>query len=265
MRWDTEPPGQVNPEKVPYAAELDKILVPDEEDRMLRPGPAGYWTEVVAYDRMNTEPPGADCRDSDLPVMLVNNGRREASHVIRHDPRWAVADCEAKLAILDEHRSFDPASDWLGGFCATCGEVDHRRVAWPCRTVRLLGYGYWAPSRLPGGMEAVTEGPERAAPLPSATFTPAMLGRFFAGLWDGERCRPPAPGMPPDPFCTATLFAIPDPNAGLRRELIATGTPVHPRDLPYLAPVQGPAPLACALSPHPEGTWHRDGRGTWFR
>ena len=142
QRWDTEPPGQVNPEKVAYAAELDRILVPDEEDRMLRPGPVGYWTEVVAYGRMNTEPPGADCRGSDLPVMLVNNGRREASHVIRHDPRWAVADCEAKLAILDEHRSFDPASDWLGGFCATCGEVDHRRVAWPCRTVRLLGSGY---------------------------------------------------------------------------------------------------------------------------
>ena len=32
----------------------------------------------------------------------------------------------------------------------------------------------------------------------------------------------------------------------------------------YLGPVQGPAPLRCELEPHPEGTWHRDGR-TWWR
>lgn len=152
QRWDTEPAGQVNPEEVPYADQLDAVLIPDEEDRMLREGLPGYWVQVVAYDRMIGEPPEADCRDSDLPVMLVDNGRREASHIIRHDPRWVVADCEAKLLILDEHQPVPvPGMAWRG--CGTCKEGGGPAM-FPCRTVRLLASGYrhrdgyrkvWAP------------------------------------------------------------------------------------------------------------------------
>jgi hypothetical protein len=58
------------------------------------------------------------------------------------DPRDAIADCDAKLAILDEHGPFDPASEWLSAFCRRCGDLDSNRVAVPCRTVRLLASGY---------------------------------------------------------------------------------------------------------------------------
>jgi hypothetical protein len=108
-------------------------------------------------------------------------------------------------------------------------------------------------------------GEPHTVPVPAATFTPAMLDRLFADLWAGEHYRPPAPRLPPDPFCAAVLFPLPDALAGLRHELIATGTPVHPRDLPYLDPVQGPAPAVCTRLPHPDSPWHWDGRGTWWR
>jgi hypothetical protein len=58
------------------------------------------------------------------------------------EARERVAQLEAELAVLDEHGPFDPASDWLRDFCRACGELDHRRVSFPCRTVRLLGRGY---------------------------------------------------------------------------------------------------------------------------
>lgn len=69
--------------------------------------------------------------DSSLTRLMVAN-----------DPRDTIARCEAELAVLDEHRPFDPDSDWLRDFCATCGELDHRKIRFPCRTVRLIGYGY---------------------------------------------------------------------------------------------------------------------------
>ena len=104
QRWDTEPPGQVNPEPVPFRAELNAVVIPDEEDRCDREG-LPYWVQVVSYDRELGDPPECDGRDSDLPVMLVDDGRREVDHIIRHDPRNVVADCEAKLAILDKAMS----------------------------------------------------------------------------------------------------------------------------------------------------------------
>jgi hypothetical protein len=101
QRWDTDPPGQVNPERARYSAAITAVVIPDEEDRRDR-GCLPGWVEVVSYDRMLTEPPEADQRDSDLPTMLVDDGRREVDHITRHDPRSVVADCEAKLAILGE-------------------------------------------------------------------------------------------------------------------------------------------------------------------
>jgi hypothetical protein len=52
----------------------------------------------------------------------------------------------------------------------------------------------------------------------------------------------------------------------IRAEAVARRLPVSPLDAAWLnSPDQGPAPLACAREPHPEGTWHHDGKGTWFR
>lgn len=68
------------------------------------------------------------------------------------------------------------------------------------------------------------------------------------------------------PGCTARLF-VPDEAVknAFRDELIMRSIPVHPSQIGYFDPAQGPAPLACVREPHPEGTWHHDGRGTWFR
>ena len=51
-----------------------------------------------------------------------------------NDPRDTTARCEAELAILDDH-----GSDGKPKYpeCRCCG-VEH----FPCRTVRLLGFGY---------------------------------------------------------------------------------------------------------------------------
>ena len=104
--------------------------------------------------------------------------------------------------------------------------------------------------------------------------TPEAIARSLDELWNAPR---PEPFLPPSLLvqlaaedavrpCKATLFA-PGPDAidALIGELIATGTPVHPRDLAHLGPVQGPARLACAREPHPDSPWHWDGHGTWWR
>src|SRR5579859_3037480 len=95
-RWDTEPPGQVNPADIPQGDAVTAALGCDPE----------YicgWVQLVAYGKLNNEPDEAYGRDSEAPFTLVDNGRREFDHIIRNDPRNRVADLEAKLAILDEH------------------------------------------------------------------------------------------------------------------------------------------------------------------
>lgn len=104
--------------------------------------------------------------------------------------------------------------------------------------------------------------------------TPEMIRRALDDLWNAPRREP---FLPPSLLvvlaaedavrpCKAKLFApAPDAIDAWRGELIATGTPVHPRDLVYFEPVQSPAPLACAREPHPDSPWHWDGRGTWWR
>jgi len=96
QRWDTEPPGQVNPAHIPQDVAVTAALgcVPEY---------ICGWVQLVAYDKEIGEPDEAYCRDSGTPFALVDNGRREFDHIIRHDPRNVVADCEAKLAILNEH------------------------------------------------------------------------------------------------------------------------------------------------------------------
>ena len=64
-----------------------------------------------------------------------------------NDPRDTIARCEAELAILDEHSSLRvPYGDARGSAatsyeCATCG-FGGPSGSYPCRTVRLVGYGY---------------------------------------------------------------------------------------------------------------------------
>jgi len=166
QRWDTEPPGQVNPEHIPASNEVSAALGLDSEE-----APCG-WVQVVAYDRLNTEPPERDSRDSTAPVVLADSGRRAFEHIVRHDPRNEAARCEAELAILDEHyilhredrsevyEEFSvtphPGAEGCDYGCVTChyrgmGSVWGKGY---CRTVRLLASGYrnrpryaaqWAP------------------------------------------------------------------------------------------------------------------------
>jgi hypothetical protein len=96
QRWDTEPPGQVNPDDIPQNDAVTAALG-------VNPEYICGWVQLVAYDKVNIEPDEAYGRDSMAPFALVDNGRREFDHIIRHDPRNVVADCEAKLAVLDEH------------------------------------------------------------------------------------------------------------------------------------------------------------------
>jgi Family of unknown function (DUF6221) len=99
-RWDTDPPGQINLERMPEAHAIDRLLTNAEEgDPAFRPH--GYWAALHSWDRENHEPESARVRESDLPVAIVNDGRREADHIRRQDPFNTVARCEAELAIVD--------------------------------------------------------------------------------------------------------------------------------------------------------------------
>jgi hypothetical protein len=55
------------------------------------------------YEREIGDPPEEEYREPGSVAALAEIGRREFDHIVRHDPRSVVADCEAKLAILDEH------------------------------------------------------------------------------------------------------------------------------------------------------------------
>lgn len=154
QRWDTNPPGQVNPEALPVTDEINTALLPDPEDREFREYLPG-WVEVVSYDRLNNEPPEADCRDDDLPVLLVQDGRRQFEHVIRQDPRSTAARCEAELAILDAcDQAWRHARDYGATERNTSqAEAITQAQVWS-RAVRILGTGYahrpgyreeWAP------------------------------------------------------------------------------------------------------------------------
>ena len=168
-RWDTEPPGQVNPVDIPQNDAVTAALG-------CAPEYICGWVQLVAYGKLNNEADEAYCRDSEAPFALVDNGRREFDHIIRHDPRNVVADCEAKLAILDEHyilTSGDRNPDYeefsvvpwgakggagdRGSGCVTChyygmGGVKGYGV---CRTVRSLASAY---KHRPGYREVWTLG-----------------------------------------------------------------------------------------------------------
>jgi hypothetical protein len=139
-RWDTDPPGQVNP--VPAAASRGVNAALGLYPAEFPCGMPG-WVQVFAYERMNDEPlESASCDGCSYPVALVESGRRQFDHIRRHDPQNAVADCEAKLAILDEYAVARAVADeeqdkpgGVGGSVLGCVKALERAV-------RHLGYGY---------------------------------------------------------------------------------------------------------------------------
>lgn len=136
-RWDTDPLGQVSPERMAGADAINALLRdPEEEDRAFWPN--GFWVALYSWGRESGEPESERTRGSELPVLIVNDGRRESDHCARHDPRTVVARCEAELAILDEH--WHAANGWGRPInrCRTCT----KEVSYPCRTIRLIGSGY---------------------------------------------------------------------------------------------------------------------------
>lgn len=107
-------------------------------ERAIELGNAEVWIEQSSGVLVTGEPTETDVWHGTWPM-----GDSSLTRLMEaNDPRDTIARCEFELAVLDEHRPFDPESDWLRDFCATCGEIDHRKVGFPCRTVRLLGHGY---------------------------------------------------------------------------------------------------------------------------
>lgn len=73
-----------------------------------------------------------------------------AEHIAWNDPRQIIADCTKDLALLDQH----PPGSWVGDDedrWQRCGGEEW--VEYPCRTVRLVAWGYR--HRDPAGHAAV--------------------------------------------------------------------------------------------------------------
>lgn len=100
-------------------------------------------------------------QDGNGDVVVYDEGaptEEQAEHITLNDPRQIIADCEADLAILDDHASVEIApGDVRCGRCAAwCDHLAEIRGAhpqwgrvgvaapapFPCRTVRLLAWGY---------------------------------------------------------------------------------------------------------------------------
>ena len=96
QRWDTDPPGQVNPPSDPGSAAVSTAISQEPEYSC-------GWVRIAVYEREIGEPPEAEELAIGSVAAIADRGRRQFDHIIRHDPQDVVADCEAKLALLDEH------------------------------------------------------------------------------------------------------------------------------------------------------------------
>ena len=131
------------------------------------PAAAAEWHEMSSGVLDICE--GLDRADTWEGVWAVGDSR-VTRFIAANDPRSVIARCEADLAILDEHARLpafpvETLTAWRAAgipeerivkasavaSCARCHTpVDDARededqclsVAYPCRTVRLLGYGY---------------------------------------------------------------------------------------------------------------------------
>jgi hypothetical protein len=160
--WDTDPRGQNNPQRMSQLRQIDALLTGED-------GPAfrshGYWVAVHSWDCTNIEPESARVREDDVPVAIVNDGRREVDHIRRNDPRNTVARCDSHLALLGEHKMIvagpdyhdwgvqhgkwhvvaeDPTENDLRGLQPGLFELHCRccRSPFPCRTVTIVASAY---------------------------------------------------------------------------------------------------------------------------
>ena len=134
--------------------------------RAIELGNAAEWTEPSSGVLVTGEPTETDTWHGTWPM-----GDSSLTRLLEaNDPRDTIARCEAELAILDEHGPLPDCSAEMiakyraAGFpeaqiaameamvsCARChvpvddareDEEQCRPVEYPCKTVRLLGYGY---------------------------------------------------------------------------------------------------------------------------
>jgi hypothetical protein len=96
--WRTDPPGQVNASPLASGWAINAALGLDPEH-------CNHWVPVVAYEYEIGESRETAERYDSGPVALVNDGRREVHHIIRHDPDRVLRDVEAKRGILAEYES----------------------------------------------------------------------------------------------------------------------------------------------------------------
>ena len=87
-------------------------------------------------------------------VIVYDEGTpkwQQAEHIALHDPRDVIADCEAKLAILDVHVPVEDGARLTCKVCVTWEDdpVDGETafgialpVAWPCMTLEITAAGY---------------------------------------------------------------------------------------------------------------------------
>jgi Family of unknown function (DUF6221) len=134
-RWDTDPRGQVNPGEMPQAHSITLLLDPEADDPAFPR--SEYWTALYAWEKENHEPEDARVRESDMPVVIVNNGRCELHHISRHDPVNVVADCEAKLDLL---RMCEPLSEAQAD--RQSNEVNAEHEVWSGLILRKLASAY---------------------------------------------------------------------------------------------------------------------------
>ena len=134
-RWDTDPPGQVNPARMPEADAVTRALGVDPDDVAFPR--REDWTALVSWEKENHEREDERVRESDLPAVIVNNGRRELDHISRHDPLNAVADCEAKLELL---RMCEPLPE--AALERQSNEVNVEHEVWSTRIAERLAMAY---------------------------------------------------------------------------------------------------------------------------
>jgi len=115
--------------------------------------------------------------------------------------RW-LAECEAKLRIVELHRA---APDEIGAlFCDTCcDDASPYGVAWPCETIKTLALALRRSPGLPAGVEAMSDDFEDVRipwppsptveppkyyyyPSPDPEMPPAGVTEGYLVLWDGK-------------------------------------------------------------------------------
>jgi hypothetical protein len=123
-------------------------------------GSDGHWWRRLSEE--TSDPVGAlwdgePVVDEDGDVLggrervVYDEGRpsdAQFGHIAANDPRDTIARCEAELAVLDEHTPYVTTEPFNGRRCVRCASDKAYpsgvaiMEAFPCRTVRLIGYAY---------------------------------------------------------------------------------------------------------------------------